>query len=157
MNKVYYVRMEVFMEPLLKDKQHIVKSLFLRLAIAALFQLLLYLVQYLLVPVIAFPDPKDENLSGAIVMITTFVFAFVGMYFFVPNVLYWFATMPIYYWLVSLYHPENIYGINFRDDQFAYLSSTNVLTISIIVLLLEIFVWIIVMLLFSVLRLLKKK
>ncbi len=128
-----------------------------RISIAFLFQLLLYAVQYIFVPVILFPDPQDTTLSNAIIIMTTAIISFAGFYWFVPNVLYWIVTIPIYYLLVNLYCPEGLYSINYWDPQFAYLGSPTAETMTILVLFLEVCVWIFVMLLRFAIRRLRAK
>ncbi len=121
-------------------------------SIAFLFQLILYVVQYLLTPKIYFFGPHGGDPMSVFLFISTAVIAFIGMYRFVPNLIYWLLTIPFYYIFVDLYHPEDIYGIDYCDPLFGYMTSPNVLTITISILATQVFVWIIVALIRLILK-----
>jgi len=142
------------MGQLLHEKNRVnLKRIVIRLSIAGSFQLLLYLVQFLLVPVFYFPGPHDNSY---ILIITTIIIVFLGMFSFNRNLIYWITSIPLYYIFVNLYHPQFIYGIYYRDPIFGYMTSPNILIISMVVLFIEILVWIFVMLLRLILRISRK-
>lgn len=128
------------------------KKIVRRFCIVVLFQLMLYLVQYILIPMIHFPSPQDETLSNAIVITTTVIISFVGLYWFVNNVLYWLVTVSFYYLFVSLYCPDGLYRINYRDQIFGYMTSPTPLTITLVIMICEVCVWIFVILIQFILR-----
>ncbi|WP_139902993.1 hypothetical protein [Clostridium thermarum] len=110
----------------------------------AMFQVLLYLLQYIFLPIIIFPAPTDSTLNDFILVTTTGIISFAGMWMAVDKLSYWIITIPAYYLLVNLYCPEGLYGINYKHPMFAYLASREIPFVTAAVLFMQFCIWIIV-------------
>lgn len=126
------------------DNHNTIRKAARNICMAAMIQLLLYLLQYILLPIIIFPSPMNATLNDLILLFTTGIVSLVGMYMLVDKFIYWVITIPMYYLLVKAYCPTGLYGINYHHPQFGYLASREVPLVTGFILVCELCAWIIV-------------
>lgn len=110
-----------------------------RLIGALVFQSVIYVIQYLIEPLIIAPSPRDTNLNAAIIIVSTAVVNLLGMQIMHLGLSYYVVSLPIYYIAVQMYHPVGIYGLDYTP--FIALTKVEVWVLTLLVGLIEIGVW----------------
>lgn len=107
------------------------------IAIAMVFQLIIYVVQYILLPVVYVPKPYDESSCYLVLGFSTFIIVFVGQMLFVKKVYGWICSFFIYPMLIVIYHPAEIYGIGYRQHSLINLVEFDIFLVTTFVLCIE--------------------
>lgn len=124
----------------MNKKKDIVK----RITIALVFQIMIYVVQYVLIPFVYEPKPYDENACYLVLGLSTFIVTLIGQAFFIKKIYGWVCSLFIYPVLVLIYHPTEIYGIGYRGHALIVVTEIDVLVWTIFVLGVELLTCIIV-------------
>ena len=103
-----------------------------------LFQTILYIIQYVILPKFIAIYPTDVHRHMLIVCLTTTTVSIVGMIFF-DKFKYWFLGLILYFTMVNLYHPTHIYGIAYG----IFSKKLSIIGWTIIVFIIEFILWII--------------
>ncbi len=106
-----------------------------------IFQIVLYVLQFLILPSVYYISPFDVARSLIAIFLSTLFITIVGMTFFSDALRNWLLGLLLHLALMMLYHPDNIYGIG--NGMFDF----DIITITIIFLLImgtQIFVWLFV-------------
>jgi hypothetical protein len=109
-----------------------------------LCQGILYLVQYIAIPLLfANISPTDTARHLMLIISTTAAMAFVGMFFFERRLKYWLLGFVPYIVLTINVRPFRAYGTGTR--LFASLDDLRILVLSMTVLAIEVVVWLVIM------------
>ena len=103
-------------------------------------QLLLYVVQFLVIPRVIFISPADAKRNRITIIATSAILSFVVMILFADNFLFWLIGIVLYYIAVMIHCPDALYGIGYGLFSIKNISIT-IITLS--VLGTEFAVWVI--------------
>jgi hypothetical protein len=106
------------------------------------FQFLLYLIQFIGVPLLTVIAPSDNARQLGIIISSTSIITFIGMFFFERRIRYWGLGYCLYLALVLSFRPFKVYGID--GSTFLSLNILRVLSLSFIVLIVEMSIFILV-------------
>lgn len=76
-------------------------------------QITIYLIQFLLVPIVIHIYPSDLHGNFVAICTTTAIITIAGMLMFTDKLRLWLNTIVIYAILVFIYHPNHLYGIGY--------------------------------------------
>lgn len=86
-----------------------------KLIYVLLFQLMIYIMLFIISPRLFSLHPSDSSSSFIIISLTATVISLIGIIFFVDQIRYWSIGIPVLWGLIMLYHPQNIYGIGYNS------------------------------------------
>lgn len=92
--------------------------------IVFLTQIMLYFIQYIVMPSIFILNPAQTTFNSILLLISTILVLFVSVYYYTDRILYWAASFFVYPILVKVYHPNFAYGIGY--DGFLISFNENV-------------------------------
>ena len=107
-------------------------SILKKIGSVGLFQIGLYVLQYIIIPVLFKISPTDINGNCIIIIITTVLVSGVGIYY-VTQLRYWCSTITLYYVLIQIYHPQNTYGLDYSSHIPFTRISVYVLTVLVLI------------------------
>ncbi len=103
-----------------------------------IFQIVLYVLQFLILPSVYYISPFDVARSMIAIFLSTLFITIVGMTFFSDALRNWLLGLILHLALVIIYHPDDIYGIG--NGMFDF----DIITMIFIFLLImgtQVFVW----------------
>ena len=103
-------------------------------------QLILYTLQFLILPPIISVYSTDAERTFWIIFISTVVVSIISMWFFSDRFRWWLVGLITYPILTYMYHPGNIYGIG-GSPLDIYGGLISVITLTFIVFCCELTVW----------------
>ncbi|MDD5934662.1 MAG: hypothetical protein PUC65_03715 [Clostridiales bacterium] len=101
--------------------------------ICCIFQIMIYIFQFLIRPLFYRPDPMGRLACTIILYSSTFLFVFFGQLFFIKKVWCWILSFPIYPSLIFLYHPKNVYEIGYEGGFSVVSTEIHILVLSVII------------------------
>lgn len=108
--------------------------------IPILMQMILYIIQFVIIPSIIDIYPSDVHRHFLIIAVTTMVVSLIGMILFSCYFRYWVLGGLIYFILVNIYHPTYIYGI----DYGILPKIISIIGLMIMILLFEFAMWVLI-------------
>ena len=118
----------------MKTTKEIVK----KIVYAIVLQTLIYILQYLLIPIIYIPHPMDQTACTLILFFTTIIIIFFGQLFVIRNTWCWIISFPIYPILIKLYHPTDAYGIGYDGFLISFNENFYIILVSLFILIVEV-------------------
>lgn len=119
------------------------KKFLTKFGYALAFQVILYVIHFLLAPLVVGHNNYYDIEIKIIFFITAVVVTFLGQFFVVKNIWCWILSIPIYLVLIYAYHPEHIYDIG-RPNGFMYVDENlDVFLTAVVALVLELLVCIV--------------
>ena len=120
------------------------KEIVIKMVYAIVLQSLIYILQYLLIPIVYLPHPMDQTACTLILFFTTIIILFFGQLFVVKNTWCLIISFPIYPLLIKLYHPKDAYGIGYDGFLISFNESFDIILLSLFIFIIEIITCILV-------------
>ena len=96
-----------------------------KIVIALGLQFGIYLLQYVVIPMVYKPMPNDEWEPLFVILISTVIVVLIGQYIGINKIYMWLLSIPLYPLLVKVYHPEYIYAIGYDSGFFDFRKFEN--------------------------------
>lgn len=109
-----------------------------KVVVPAFTTILLYIIQYIILPHIIIIYPSDVERVYLTIILSTLLIVLPTMAFLADRFRYWLIFLLLYPILVVLYHPANIYGIGYGMFSIGLLT---IVFLTIAVLLTEFLCW----------------
>lgn len=127
-----------------------------KLGIALVLQLLVYALQFIIIPVFYYPHPMEQTAGTVILCITTIVMVWIGTTYLLKRIWYWIVSFPIYPFLIKLYHPKDAYGIGYDGYLISFTENFDIIFISLFIIIVEILTCIVVKVLYYIIKKFRK-
>lgn len=116
------------------------KRLGIKLGYALLFQILLYIIHFILAPSVLGYKTYIVLEFFDIFYISTVVITFLGQFYLVKSICCWIVTIPIYPVLIHAYHPKYIYDIGRPNGIIHKDTNVDIIVITLVTLVIELLV-----------------